>query len=193
MKEEDFKRLQTRVLSKAGLVNMSLRKKLSYEEALKVNDITSEEFELMGWEYSQELKLLQRVRYVSFKDIKAIDSEDAATEEQKQIEEINKKDDVGRIGSPFSEQNMNQLQELFNNYEVIMKMVDLFKANKRIDSNDNTIVVELPYEDDKTFKASYRVNKTINKQFKEFCKEHKEFTAKDLLSMALKEYMDRHR
>ena len=38
----------------------------------------------------------------------------------------------------------------------------------------------------------YRVNKTINEQFKEFCKEHKEFTAKDLLSQALKEFMDKY-
>lgn len=196
MKEEDFKRLQTRALSKAGLVNMSLRKKLIYEEALKINDITNDELELMGWEYNSEMKLLQRVRYVSFNDIKAKfpeEPEEVKEEQPQQIEKVNMGDNVGQMISPFSEQNMNQLQELFNNYETIMKMVDLFKSNKKIDSSDNTIVIELPYEDDKTFKASYRVNKTINKQFKEFCKEHKEFTAKDLLSMALKEYMENHK
>ena len=48
MQEEDFKRLRAEVLRKAGLVNMSLRKKLSYTEALKINDITEEKFNLMG-------------------------------------------------------------------------------------------------------------------------------------------------
>lgn len=73
-----------------------------------------------------------------------------------------------------------------------MQMVDMFKQNNRLETQNKNIIIELPFEDDKTFKASYRVNKTINGQFKEFCKEHKEFTAKDLLSQDLKEFMDKY-
>ena len=68
----------------------------------------------------------------------------------------------------------------------------MFKQNNKLDTENKNIVIELPFEDDKSFKASYRVNKTINEQFKNFCKEHSEFTAKDLLSQALKEFMNKY-
>lgn len=191
MKQEDFKKLQTRVLSKAGLVNMSLRKKLSYEEALKINDITADEFELMGWEYNQEMKLVQRVRYVSYKDIEETEDEEEYKEQPQQIENISDKN-VIQLNDTFTNKNIEQLKGIFDNYEVIMQMIEMFKGNKSDLGKDKSIVIELPYEEDKKFQASYRVNKTINNQFKEFCKQHKEYTAKDLLSMALVEYMRNH-
>ena len=70
MKEEEFKRLRAEVLRKAGLVNMKLREKFSFEEALKVNDITKDTFTLMGWEYNEKTKQVERVHYISFDDIK---------------------------------------------------------------------------------------------------------------------------
>ena len=71
-------------------------------------------------------------------------------------------------------------------------MVNMFKQNNQLDTEHKNITIELPFEEDKTFKASYRVNKIINEQFKQFCKEHNEFTAKDLLSQALKEFMNKY-
>lgn len=186
MKEDDFKRLRTEVLRKAGLVNMSLRKKLSYTEALKINDITEEKFNLMGWKYNEELKQVERVNYVSFDDLK---EQQQHHEEPKEI--INTII-PGSNAVVFSNDDLSQLNDFISNHKIIMQMVNMFKENNKIDANNKNIIIELPFEDDKTFKASYRVNKTINEQFKEFCKEHKEFTAKDLLSQALKEFIDKY-
>lgn len=183
MQEEEFKRLRAEVLRKAGLVNMKLREKFSYAEALKVNDITEETFNLMGWEYNEKLKQVERVHYISFDNIKE------KLPESKEIAPINNNSANIEV---FSNDDMSHLQEFISNYSVIMQMVNMFKQNNKLNTENKNIVIELPFEDDKTFKASYRVNKTINEQFKEFCKEHKEFTAKDLLSQALKEFMNKY-
>lgn len=187
MKEEDFKKLRAEVLRKAGLVNMSLRKKLSYDESLKANDITEEKLELMGWKYNSETKQVERVNYVSLNDLKEKFLD--AHEETKEISSGSIADVNIEI---FSNDDVNHLQDFISNHNIIMQMVQLFKNNKQINSENKNIIIELPYENDKSFKASYRVNKTINEQFKEFCKQHKEFTSKDLLSQALKEFMDKY-
>lgn len=187
MQEEDFKRLRAEVLRKTGLVNMKLREKFSYTDSLKVNDITEEKFNLMGWEYREKANQVERVHYVTFSDIK-----EKFPEQQEEPKEILPAIIPGDNIEVFSNDDVIQLQDFINNYKIIMQMVDMFKQNKQLDTENKNITIELPVEDDKTFKASYRVNKTINEQFKEFCKEHKEFTAKDLLSQALKEFIDRY-
>lgn len=188
MKEEDFKRLRAEVLRKAGLVNMSLRKKLSYDEALKINDITEDKFNLMGWKYNEELKQVERVNYVSFDDLK-----EQQPEHQDEPKEIVTAITTGDKAVVLSNNDLSQLQDFISNYKIIMQMITMFKENSKLDADNKNIIIELPFEDDKTFKASYRVNKTINEQFKAFCKNHNEFTAKDLLSQALKEFMDKYK
>lgn len=187
MQEEDFKRLRAEVLRKAGLINMSLRKKLSYAEALKVNDITEEKLNLMGWEYSPKTNIVERVHYITFNDVK-----EKFPEQQEESKEIESAIVPAAKLEVFSNDDVIQLQDFISNYKIIMQMVDMFKQNNQLGAENKNIIIELPFEDDKTFKASYRVNKTINEQFKEFCKEHKEFTAKDLLSQALKEFMGKY-
>lgn len=188
MQEDDFKRLRAEALRKAGLVNMKLREKFSYSEALKLNDITEETFNLMGWEYNDKTKQVERVHYITFNDLKEKFAD--LEEEPKEIAPIN----INSINAEvFTNDDISQLQEFISNYSIIMQMVDMFKQNNKINTNNKNIVIELPLEDDKAFKASYRVNKTVNQQFKEFCQEHKEFTAKDLLSQAMKEFMDKYK
>lgn len=187
MKEEDFKKLRAEVLRKAGLVNMSLKKKFSYAESLKVNDITAEKLELMGWKYNSETKQVERINYISFNDLK-----EKFPDAHEETKEISSGSIAGVNIDILSNDDMNYLQDFISNHNIIMQMVQMFKNNKQINAENKTIIIELPYEDDKSFKASYRVNKTINEQFKEFCKQHKEFTSKDLLSQALKEFIDKY-
>ena len=188
MKEEEFQRLRQEVLSKAGLVNMALRKKISYAEALKINDITDEKFNLMGWKYNEGKKQLERVHYISFNDLK-----EKFPEPQEETKEVLAATVISPNLEVFSNNDVMQLQDFISNYKIIMQMVNLFKKNNQLNAENKNITIELPFEDDKTFKASYRVNKTVNEQFKEFCKEHKEFTAKDLLSQALLEFIEKYK
>ena len=57
---------------------------------------------------------------------------------------------------------------------------------------NNIIEIKLPVEEE-DYKTSIKVNKVVMEEFREFCKVNKDFTAKDLVSMAIVEYMDKYK
>lgn len=87
-----------------------------------------------------------------------------------------------------------QQKYINSNFDVLMEMIETYKVNKNIVTTDKTeIIVELPVDESKEFKTSIRVNKVIWEQFKEFCKSNKNYTQKDLVSMAMLEYMQKYK
>lgn len=89
----------------------------------------------------------------------------------------------------------NEIQDkiigLAKNYDKILKIISEY--DKQYDKEYDGITVELPIETIKDFRTSIRVNNVIWEQFNEFVNNYKEFTKRDLLSMALKEYMENHK
>lgn len=94
-----------------------------------------------------------------------------------------------------SEVKLTKQQKYLNsNFDVLMEMIEAYKVNKNTVTTDKTeIIVELPLDESKEFKTSIRVNKVIWEQFKEFCKSNKNYTQKDLVSMAMLEYMKKYK
>jgi hypothetical protein len=86
----------------------------------------------------------------------------------------------------FSHQIKNNLIELAKNYDKIMSLINSDKG-----MNDG-ITIELPVETLDNFRTTIRVNNVAWGNFKEFCVENKMFTQRDLLSMALTEYMNKY-
>ncbi|MGL5087339.1 MAG: hypothetical protein ACRC68_16760 [Clostridium sp.] len=85
---------------------------------------------------------------------------------------------------------------LAGNYDRIMAMLAKHEGeydNKYEDEYDNVISIELPLETKKDYRATTRVNNVIWDQFSEFCNENKAYTKRDLVSMALKLYMKKHK
>lgn len=82
----------------------------------------------------------------------------------------------------------NKIINITNEYETLMQMIELYKSNSNV--LQNKIIIDLPEAGSDL--TSFRVNKEILKQFNEFVKEQKEFRKIDLVSMALKEYMENH-
>ena len=72
-----------------------------------------------------------------------------------------------------------------------MNMIEEYKKTNVIHTCG--IVVQLPSEENGDYKTSVRVNKKVMDQFREFCESHKEFTQKELLSMALLEYIEKYK
>lgn len=104
---------------------------------------------------------------------------------------ISKKDNNSDLSVP-KDNNLNDvMKNLIRNYDVIMEIIEEYKAKKNIKSEN--IVIELPKETQKDFRTSIRINNVIWQQFDNFIEDHKEFTKRDLLSMALKEYMENHK
>ena len=95
-----------------------------------------------------------------------------------------KKDNV----VPLEKENY---KKLMSNFDILMEMIDKYKKSNEIPMSD--IVVQLPYESDKNYKTSIRIHKEVFEEFKLFCSKHKEFSQKELISMALVEYMDKYK
>ncbi|MEG1648241.1 MAG: hypothetical protein RR325_05780, partial [Bacilli bacterium] len=75
---------------------------------------------------------------------------------------------------------------LIDNYDIIMELV---KAKK----NEIGIILELPNEPGKKeTRATIRVNKVIWEQFNNFSDKNKQFTKKELVSQAIKEFMEKY-
>lgn len=84
-----------------------------------------------------------------------------------------------------------QYKQLISNFDVLMEIIEKYKNNNEIPKSD--IVIQLPYESDKNYKTSIRIHKEVFEEFKLFCSKNKEFTQKELISMALVEYMERYK
>lgn len=185
MTEKEFEALRKRVLRQLGFINKELLRKQPLDIVIQRSGLTREEIELIGYGYKEESNQMGRFKQVEYEDLP-----DHLKEQPKQeIEIVNKSNQLFTV---VNEEQVGQLQEMLNNYTVIMEMVNRFKQNKET-VLEAGIVIELPFDDDKQINKSFRLNGVIAKQWEEFCKIHKQFTVKDLASMALKEYMDKHR
>lgn len=90
----------------------------------------------------------------------------------------------------------NNLMDLLINYDKIMKVINQYDKQYEggydgpYDNGENRIIIELPIETKKEFRTTIRVNNVIWEQFNEFALKNNEFTKRDLISMALKQYID---
>lgn len=84
---------------------------------------------------------------------------------------------------------------LAQNYDKILEIIRAYDKNNDVqyDKGSRDIVISLPIETKTDFRATIRVNNIVWEQFSEFANAHKEFTKRDLISMALKEYIENHK
>lgn len=88
--------------------------------------------------------------------------------------------------SLIPEDSLDDLKNILENSSVLLEMIQLFKKNSHI--LENTIKLDLPESESKL--TSVRLNKQVLDDFDIFAEKHKEFKKADLMSMALKYYMD---
>lgn len=84
------------------------------------------------------------------------------------------------------------LIELAKNFDKIKNIIDRYDK-EYYSKYDNSLAIELPLETVKDYRTSIRINNVVWEQFKDFCDTYKEFTQRDLHSMALKEYMEKYK
>lgn len=93
---------------------------------------------------------------------------------------------------------LENLMSLSNNYDKIIKIINEYdnkcdnKSYSKYDNEYDGIEIKLPVETIKDFRTSIRINNVVWEQFDLFAEKHKEFTKRDLLSMALIEYIKNH-
>lgn len=178
---------------------MKLRDKrlnLSLDEALRFNGVSLDEFNEMGMDYDENKNEIVKVRYVSYKDFESIEQEQPS----KEVTVIHESDKSVQMTDILENKELINLKTLINNSDILLEMIKAYKekvngdgVQDNVPADNKFITIELPFEEEKDFRKTYRVNKVIAKQFEEFCNEHKEYKVKDLLSQALKEYMEKYR
>ena len=93
------------------------------------------------------------------------------------------------VNIPDSTQLQENILNIAKEYDTLIEMLDMYKKNKKILSNN--IIIDLDNEE--TSLTTVRINTDVLKMFNQFCIDHKEFKKVDLLSMAIKEYILNHK
>lgn len=88
----------------------------------------------------------------------------------------------------------NTIDYLSNNINILMDMIEKYKATTQATTESTTSHITINLIDDKHLKPkpkSIRINEFIYQEWQEFCdKQH--YSKMDLISMALKEYMEKY-
>ena len=143
-------------------------------------------------------KRLHRLHYKKINNQWIYANDNSHTSATADIKPIDKKDPVNEL-SIFNDDTMkNNLIDLVKNYDKIMTILNQYDkvsdSPSYMANNEhfNGISIELPIDPKKDYRTTVRVNSVVWDQFTAFTDSHKEFTKKDLLSMALKEYINKY-
>lgn len=92
----------------------------------------------------------------------------------------------------INQEGHEKLRNIINRYEELMDLLDNKESNN-FNNFNNRIIIELPNEEGKKdTRATIRINKVIWERFNKFCDNNKSFSKKELLSQALKEFIERY-
>lgn len=80
---------------------------------------------------------------------------------------------------------------LLDNYDVLIQMIDEYKKSGIAVKGNSNLVIELPQEEEEA-RVTFRINGTVYEEFQEFVKSHKQFKVKELVSAALKEFVEKY-
>lgn len=150
-------------------------------------------FKKINYRYSKDLN--KYIKDINVSNTGVIQgSADVMKNRQKELNTIDRSDLKKYNVSNTSIDNFNsnikdKLVNITNEYEVLMEMIELYKSNTNV--LQSQICIDLPICDSEL--TSFRVNKKVLNDFNEFVKHNKEFRKIDLVSMALKEYMENHK
>lgn len=132
-------------------------------------------------------------QYVSSSDVAtnttnvSIESNDKTINKPKKVNNTNTKD--------------NKYKALEEQIKDLQKQIDMI--NDRLDTKviDTNVIIDTTsilhtsidgYNSKNTVNRNYRIYTDIHKEFTTFCKEHKQYKVQDIISSAIKEYLDKY-
>lgn len=124
-------------------------------------------------------------KFIKNNDLKSVD------ERVKTVEVMAKKPDDNLMTGVIDKEKQYKLLNLIKYHDELINLVTNFGDVQMTDIKPKEIVIRLPKEEDKKFRTTIRVNDVVWKRFKMFCDNNNDFNQKDLLSMALHEYMNK--
>lgn len=115
-------------------------------------------------------------------------SSDINKENNDNITDVLQKDTVTEIINKSDEEIKNNLLDLVSNYDVLKDIIELHRRNTSVIKQQ--IVIDIEESGSKL--TTLRVNSKVLEQFNEFCKDNKQYKKVDLLSQAMKEFIEKY-
>lgn len=142
------------------------------------------EIKRLGYKYNQKTKQYDPIDYKD--NIKVIDCKSSDYESNTKI--IHDKDYKSNTNVIDKEASINKAANLIiDEYDTLKSIIKWFKDRE---NTIDRIVIDLPDAADK--RTTILINEIIYNQFNEFCNNHKEYSKKDLMAMALLEYIRKY-
>lgn len=195
MNKEEFNKLE--VSQQIQYINNQLENNNTLTSVCKEISIgrstIRDRFNKIGYKYSKELN-----KYVHNNDITDVlqDDEKLNNRCDTSVEKENNNsgtsvinlDTVTEIVNKSDEDIKNNLLDLVNNYDVLKDIIELHRRNTSVVKQQ--IVIDL--EDAESKLATLRVNGKVLEKFNNFCNHHKEYKKVDLLSQAIKNFIENY-
>ncbi|WP_338564364.1 hypothetical protein QJR60_17250 (plasmid) [Paraclostridium sordellii] len=199
MNKEEFNKLE--ILEQVQYINNELKNNKSITSVCKELGIgrstIRDRFKKANYSYSKDLN-----KYVHNDDITDVlqkstellkcnngcISTDINKENNNNSTDVIQKDTVTEIINKSDEEIKNNLLDLVSNYDVLKDIIELHRRNTSVIKQQ--IVIDIEESDSKL--ATLRVNSKVLEQFNEFCKNNKQYKKVDLLSQAMKDFIERY-
>lgn len=178
MTKEEFKELN--VIDKFDYINTELRAGKKVDEIIKNIGMSDKQFRKFrnenNYKFNQKTK-----QYISTTE---------ATTKHLEVSVVET-----NTNALLSTEKANTLDYLSNNINILMDIIEKYKTTTQTTTETTTNYIIIDLVDDKHLKPkpkSIRINEFIYQEWQEFCdKQH--YSKMDLISMALKEYMEKYK
>lgn len=185
MNKEEFNKLE--ILGQIDYINKQLENNNSITsvcEGIGVGRSTiRDRFKKANYTYDKDLK-----QYIDNKCITDVTPNNLEVNNNSTTGVI-QSDTVTEIINKSDEEIKNNLLDLVNNYEILKDIIELHRRNTSVVKQQ--IVIDV--DDAESKLATLRVNSKVLEQFNEFCNNNKQFKKVDLLSQAIKEFIDKYK
>lgn len=171
-------------LLKQGKTVKQIRAELNISEKLFQKQIKE-----LGYKYNQKIKQYDLIDYKDNTNV--IDCESSDYESNTKIihdnDYKNNYNNSTKVIDKNKELDINKVADLVEDYDTLKSIIKWFKDKE---NTIDRIVIDLPEAADK--RTTILINEIVYNQFNEFCNNHKEYSKKDLMAMALLEYIRKY-
>ncbi|MDB8794904.1 hypothetical protein PN290_14430 [Romboutsia sp. 1001216sp1] len=113
---------------------------------------------------------------------------DIEIENNNNTTDVIQSDTITEIINKSDEEIKNNLLDLVNNYDVLKDIIELHRRNTSVIKQQ--IVIDIDDSDSKL--TTLRINSKVLEQFNTFCRNNKQYKKVDLLSQAMKEFIEKY-
>lgn len=178
MTKEEFMKLDT--IDKINYINTEMKTGKTADEVRKSIGISERGFKKIreenNWQFNQKTKQYETSTMTTTKPLEV------------SVVEVN-------TNTLPTTEKTNTLDYLSNNINILIDMIEKYKASTKSTTETTTNYITIDLVDDKHLKPkpkSIRINEFIYQEWQEFC-NRQHYSKMDLISMALKEYMEKYK